>query len=44
MAGYFMDMHIELRMQKVLQATLLSAEFISIPNNNKFIKAVKYIQ
>ena len=44
MAGYFMGMHRELRMRKVLQATISSAEFISIPTNTKFTKAVKYIQ
>ena len=31
MAGYFMGMHIELHMRKVLQATISSAEFLSIP-------------
>ena len=43
MDGYFMGMHREFRMRKVLQATILSAEFISIPNNNKYTKAVRYI-
>ena len=42
MAGYFMGMQRDLRMRKVLQATILSAEFISIPTNTKFTKAVKY--
>ena len=32
-----------LRMQNVLQTTILSAEFISIPTNNKSDKAVMYI-
>ena len=31
------------RMQKVLQATITSAEFIIIPTNTKFAQAVKYI-
>ena len=43
MAGYFMGMHIDLRMQKVLQATIYSAEFIDIPTNKKFTKSVRYI-
>ena len=43
MTEYFMEMHIDLRMQKVLQATILYAEFISIPTNTKFTKAVRYI-
>ena len=43
MAGYFMGIHRDLRMQKVLQDTISSAEFISIPNNNKFTKAISYI-
>ena len=43
MAIYFMGMHRYLRMRKVIQATISSAEFISIPTNTKFIKAVKYI-
>ena len=43
MAGYFKVMHGDLRMRKVLQATKLSAEFISIPTNKKFDKAVRYI-
>ena len=43
MAGYFMGMHRDLRMRKVLQATILSAEFLSIPTTTKFTKAVKYI-
>ena len=40
MTGYFMEMHIDLQMQKVLQATISYAEFISIPTNTKFTKAV----
>ena len=43
MAEYFMEMHRDLQMRKVLQATILSAEFISIPTNNKFTKEVRYI-
>ena len=38
-----MGMHRDLWMRKVLQATILSAEFIIIPTNNKFTKAVRYI-
>ena len=43
MTGYFMGMHRDSRIQKVLQATISSAEFISISTNTKFTKAVKYI-
>ena len=43
MDGYFMGMHRYLRIHKVLQATILSAVFISIPTNNKFDKVVRYI-
>ena len=43
MAVYFMGMHRDLRMRKVLQYTISSAEFIGIPSNNKFDKSVKYI-
>ena len=42
-AGYFMGVHIDLRMRKVLQVTISSAEFLSIPNTTKFTKAIKYI-
>ena len=38
-----MGVHRDLRMRKVLQATISSAEFLSIPNTTKFTKAVKYI-
>ena len=38
-----MGMHRDLRMRKVLQATISSAEFLSIPTTTKFTKAVKYI-
>ena len=44
MSGYFIWMHRYLRMQKVLQATISSAGFISIPTNNKFDKVVRYIR
>ena len=37
-SGYFMKMHRDLQMCKVLQSTMLSAEFISIPTNTKFEK------
>ena len=43
MAGYFMVMHRDLRMRKVLQATISFDEFLSIPTTAKFTKAVKYI-
>ena len=43
MAWYFMGIHKDLRMLKFLQTTISSAEFISIPNNTKFTKAVNYI-
>ena len=39
-----MGMHRDLRMRKLLQDTISSAEFISIPTNTKFIKAVQYIR
>ena len=38
-----MGMHRDLRMRKVLQATISSAEFLIIPTTAKFTKAVKYI-
>ena len=38
-----MGMHRDLRMRKVLHATISSAEFLSIPTTTKFTKAVKYI-
>ena len=41
MAEYFMGIHRDLRMRKVLQDTISSAEFISIPTNTKFTKVVK---
>ena len=44
MAEYSMGMHRDLRMRKSIQATLSSAEFISIPTNTKFKKSVKYIR
>ena len=40
MARYFMGTHRAFRLRKVLQATILSVEFISIPNNKKFEKLV----
>ena len=43
MAGYLFGMHRELRMRKVLQATILSDEFISIPSSNNYTRAVWYI-
>ena len=43
MDGYFMGMHRDLQMRKVLQATISSDEFISIPTNTKFTKSVNYI-
>ena len=44
MAGYFMRIHRDLWMREVFQTTILSAGFISIPTNNKFAKAVRYIR
>ena len=43
MAGNFMGMHRDLRTKKYLKAIILSAELIGIPNDNKFNKAVRYI-
>ena len=43
MDRYFMEMYRDLRMRKFLQATISSAEFIGIHTNNKFEKAVRYI-
>ena len=43
MAGYFMEMHQDLRMRKALQYTISSTEFIRILTNKKLDKAVKYI-
>ena len=43
MSGYLEGMHRYLRLRKVIQANISSAEFISIPTNNKFDKAVRYI-
>ena len=43
MAGYFMGIHRDLLSRKVLQATISSAEFISIPTDIKYAKAVRYI-
>ena len=43
MAGYFVGMHRDLQMQQVLQSTISSIEFVFIPTNAKFDKAVGYI-
>ena len=43
MDGYLVGMHRDLHIRKVLQATISSAEFLSIPTTTKFTKAVKYI-
>ena len=43
MDEYFMGIHRDSRMRKVLQATISSSEFIIIPTNTKFTKSVKYI-
>ena len=43
MAGYFMVIHKDLRMQKNIECTILSAEFNIIPTNEEFTKAVRYI-
>ena len=43
MDGYLMGMHRDLLMRKVIQATISSSEFISIPTTTNFSKAVWYI-
>ena len=43
MAGYFMGIHRDLWMQKMLQDNIISSELISITTNTKFTKAVNYI-
>ena len=43
MEKYSMGMYRDLRMRKVLQAIISSAEFLSVPINTKFTKVVKYI-
>ena len=43
MDGYFMGIHRDLQKRKVIQATISSAEFLSIITTTKFTKAVKYI-
>ena len=43
MSGYSMWMHRDLRMWKGLQDIISSENFIGIPTNNKFDKAVRYI-
>ena len=44
MAGYFIGMHIDLRMRKSLLATVSSAEFNTMALNSKLPKVVSYIQ
>ena len=44
MAGYFVGMHIYLRMIKVLLATVSSAESNTMSLNSKISKVVSYIQ
>ena len=43
MDGYFMGVYKYLHMRKVLQYAISYSEFISIPTNKKFTKAVRYI-
>ena len=43
MDGYLMGVHRDLRAKKVLQYIISSAEFIGIPADIKFDRAVKYI-
>ena len=43
MAGYSIGVQRNLRICKLLQPTIFSAEFISIPTNTKFTKVVMYI-
>ena len=38
-----MDIHRDFIMRKVPQVTILSLKLISIPTNNRFDKAVRYI-
>ena len=38
-----MGIHRDLRMRKVLQSNITSAELFSIPTTTKFAKAIKYI-
>ena len=44
MAGYFIGMHIDLRMRKALLATVSSAEFGTMALKSKLSKVVSYIQ
>ena len=44
MAGYFIGMHIDLRMRKVILATVSSAGFSTMTLNSKLSKVVSYIQ
>ena len=43
MARYFMGMHIDLRMRRVLQPTILFAEFNIITKNLQIHQTVRYI-
>ena len=43
MDGYLTGMNRDLRMRKVIQDTISSTEFISIPNNNRLTKSVRYV-
>ena len=44
MDGFFIGMHIDLRMRKALLATVSSAEFSTMTLNSKLSKVVSYIQ
>ena len=44
MAGYFIEIHINLRMRKALLATIFSAELNTMSLNSKISKVVSYIQ
>ena len=44
MAGYFIEIHRDLRMIKALLATVVPAEFNTISLNSNFSRVVSYIQ
>ena len=44
MVGYFIGIHIDLRMIKIILATVSSAEFNTMTLNSKLSKVVSYIQ
>ena len=42
-AGYFMGIHRDLRMQKIIQDTIAFAQLLSITTTTKLTKSLKYI-